>query len=114
MEGLRIILIAALFTASVDGACKTKDASWNRGIKPRISQPQRNDPAKVVIDWSRSIKNARCVDSYNVRIFFCFAFPDALIIFQHVGLRLESWTTQRERPAYTHCRQNGNPVQFGN
>ena len=81
MEGLRIILIAALFTASVDGACKTKDASWNRGIKPRISQPQRNDPDKVVIDWSRSIKNARCVDSYNVRILFCFAFPDALINF---------------------------------
>ena len=69
MEGLKIILIlAAFFNYEVEGACKAHDASWNRGTKPRVTQPQRREPDKVLIDWSRSIRNARCVDSYNIYV----------------------------------------------
>ena len=68
MEGLKIILIASAFFNFAEGACKAHDASWNRGTKPRISQPQRREPDKVLIDWSRSIRNARCVDSYNIYV----------------------------------------------
>ena len=68
MEGLKIVLVIALLNTRIDGACKVHDASWNRGQKPRITQPLRSEPEKVEIDWSSPIRNARCVDSYNIYV----------------------------------------------
>jgi len=41
------------------GACKLHDASWEASKGPTISQPSKNEPTKVKIDWGNVIKNAR-------------------------------------------------------
>ncbi len=43
----------------VEGACKLHDAAWETGKGPLVTQPSKNDPAKVKVDWSNIIKNAR-------------------------------------------------------
>ena len=68
---MRILLFAILvasshFTGKTDAACKAHDASWNRGVTPRVTQPARSEPEKVVLDWNSAIHNARCVDFYNI------------------------------------------------
>ena len=63
-----ILIFILYLNHQVEGACKAHDAGWNRGVKPRITQPARGEPDKIVIDWSQAIKNARCVDFYNVYV----------------------------------------------
>merc|ERR1719320_2300388 len=57
-------------------------ASWKPGSKPVVSQPSKNDPTKVMVDWSSIIKNAKCVDKY-----FLWVWPD--------GTQKTSPTTQK-------------------
>ena len=54
------------FSDKTDAACKAHDASWNRGVSLRVTQPARSEPDKVVLDWNSAIHNSRCVDFYNV------------------------------------------------
>merc|ERR1712123_557481 len=58
------------------------DASWNPGSKPIVSQPSKNDPTKVMVDWTSIIKNSKCVDKY-----FLWIWPD--------GTQKTSSTTQK-------------------
>ncbi len=54
-----ILVFVSLNFENVYCACKLHDASWEAGKGPLISQPSKNDPTKVKVDWSTIIKNAR-------------------------------------------------------
>ena len=66
--GLKVGLILILATSQIEAACKAHDAAWERGVKPRVSQPSRLHPEKVELDWTTAIYNARCVDFYNIYV----------------------------------------------
>ena len=63
-----ILVLSPFISLNVEGACKAHDAAWERNTKPTITQPSRAHPEKVLLDWSRAIYNARCVDFYNIYI----------------------------------------------
>eukprot|EP00090_Calanus_glacialis_P020617 TRINITY_DN3180_c0_g1_i1.p1 TRINITY_DN3180_c0_g1~~TRINITY_DN3180_c0_g1_i1.p1 ORF type:complete len:593 (+),score=149.12 TRINITY_DN3180_c0_g1_i1:61-1839(+) len=77
-----LLVLLALCLVRVDGSCFGTDASWNPGSKPIVSQPSKNDPAKVMVDWTSIIKNSKCVDKY-----FLWIWPD--------GTQKTSSTTQK-------------------
>ena len=56
---LIFVFVSFLNFENVYCACKLHDASWEAGKGPLISQPSKNDPSKVKVDWSNIIKNAR-------------------------------------------------------
>ena len=56
---LYLLLIFLSLQSLVEGACKLHDAAWEAGKGPLVTQPSKNDPAKVKVDWSNIIKNAR-------------------------------------------------------
>jgi len=66
-----VLLLLAQIPLEVKGSCFGTDASWNPGSKPVVTQPSRNDPEKVMVDWTSIIKNSKCVDKY-----FLWIWPD--------------------------------------
>jgi len=60
-----LFLLAVLVTGS-HGSCFGRDASWTTGGSPVVTQPSRNDPSKVMINWDRIVSNEQCVDKYVV------------------------------------------------
>jgi len=60
------ILFLCLAVLRTDASCFGRDASFSRGAKPVVTQPSRNDPSKVMVDWSKIVTNARCVDKFVV------------------------------------------------
>jgi len=65
---LTAILLAAL-AAAAHGSCFGKDVGFSSSsAKPLVSQPSRNDATKVMVDWSKIIKNGQCADSFNVLV----------------------------------------------
>jgi len=60
-----LLLLSLAFLRS-DGSCFGRDASFARAAKPAVTQPSRNDPSKVMVDWSKIVTNAQCVDKFVV------------------------------------------------
>merc|ERR1712062_436027 len=60
------ILLLCLAVLRTDASCFGRDASFSRGAKPVVTQPSRNDPSKVMVDWSKIVTNTRCVDKFVV------------------------------------------------
>merc|ERR1711971_1020535 len=60
------ILLLCLAVLRTEGSCFGRDASFTRGAKPVVTQPSRNDPSKVMVDWSKIVTNANCVDKFVV------------------------------------------------
>jgi len=77
-----LLVLLAVTLVQVQGSCFGTDASWNPGSKPIVSQPSKNDPTKVMVDWTSIIKNSKCVDKY-----FLWIWPD--------GTQKTSSTTQK-------------------
>jgi len=77
-----LLVLLGVCLVQVRGSCFGTDASWKPGSKPVVSQPSKNDPTKVMVDWSSIIKNAKCVDKY-----FLWVWPD--------GTEKTSQTTQK-------------------
>jgi len=64
---LLVILGCVACLAYTDASCFGRDAGFTpNSAKPVVSQPSRSDPNKVMVDWSKIVKNPQCVDSYNV------------------------------------------------
>merc|ERR1712013_353694 len=61
---LLLLLCCAILRS--EGSCFGRDASFTPGAKPVVTQPSRNDPSKVMVDWSKIVKNAQCVDKFVV------------------------------------------------
>jgi len=68
---ITLLVLLAVGAVQIRASCFGTDASWNPGSKPIVSQPSKNDPAKVMVDWTRLIKNSKCVDKY-----FLWVWPD--------------------------------------
>lgn len=65
------LLVLAVFglAATANASCFGRDAGFTPANgKPVVSQPSRNDPTKALVDWSKIVKNAQCVDSFNVLV----------------------------------------------
>lgn len=62
--------ILLLCTAGYTQAnCFGKDAGFSPANgKPSISQPSRSDPGKVMVEWSKIVKNPDCVDTYSLLV----------------------------------------------
>jgi len=58
-----LLLLFTCLCYSVHGSCFGTDAKWEK-VPPRVSQPSRTEPNKVLVDWSTIIKRSRCVDKY--------------------------------------------------
>jgi len=61
-----LLLLLCLAVLRSEGSCFGRDASFTPGAKPVVTQPSRNDPSKVMVDWSKIVKNAQCVDKFVV------------------------------------------------
>merc|ERR1712013_529542 len=61
-----LLLFLCLAILRSEGSCFGRDASFTPGAKPVVTQPSRNDPSKVMVDWSKIVKNAQCVDKFVV------------------------------------------------
>jgi len=67
------MLVRLLLLLSVAGysqaSCFGRDAGFTpNNAKPVVTQPSRNDPSKVMVDWSKIVKNPQCVDSFTVLV----------------------------------------------
>lgn len=50
-------------------SCFGRDTGFQpANAKPTVSQPSRSDPSKVMVDWSKIIKNPQCVDSFTLLV----------------------------------------------
>jgi len=48
-------------------SCFGKDVGFKpANAKPTVTQPSRSDPNKVMVDWSKILKNPQCADSFTV------------------------------------------------
>lgn len=56
------------FVSNTKANCKTSDISWTPGKGPKITQPDRNNPGKIKVDWTDIVKNGRCADKYFIWI----------------------------------------------
>merc|ERR1719436_591136 len=65
MSRTPLLLLSVLVTGS-HGSCFGRDASWTTGGSPVVTQPSRNDPSKVMLDWTRIVANEECEDKYVV------------------------------------------------
>merc|ERR1711931_65831 len=67
---MRLCIVGVLLVVGYSQAnCFGKDAGFNpRTGKPVVSQPSRNDPKKVMVDWTAIAKNPQCADGYNVLV----------------------------------------------
>merc|ERR1712002_73735 len=64
---LKVLVVFVSFFAFSNASCFGRDTGFNPKLaKPVISQPSRSDPSKVMVDWSKILKNPQCVDSFNV------------------------------------------------
>jgi len=61
-----LLLLLCCAVLRSEGSCFGRDASFTPGAKPVVTQPSRNDPSKVMVDWSKIVKNAQCVDKFVV------------------------------------------------
>jgi len=68
---LSFLLLFSFCLSHARGSCFGTDASWNPGSKPIVKQPSKNDPTKVMVDWTTIVKNSKCVDKY-----FLWIWPD--------------------------------------
>merc|ERR1719275_140624 len=60
------LLLLCLGFLRTEASCFGRDASFARGAKPVVTQPSRNDPSKVMVDWSKIVTNAQCVNKFVV------------------------------------------------
>merc|ERR1719312_98538 len=58
-----LLLVGACLCSTVDASCFGTDAKWEKA-PPRVSQPSKSEPNKVLVDWSTIIKRSRCVDKF--------------------------------------------------
>merc|ERR1712142_431206 len=67
---MKLCIVGVLLVVGYSQAsCFGKDAGFNpRTGKPVVSQPSRNDPKKVMVDWTAIAKNPQCADGYNVLV----------------------------------------------
>jgi len=64
---LFVLLVCVASIAHTQASCFGRDAGFTpNNAKPVVSQPSRRDSTKVMVDWSKIVKNPQCVDSYNV------------------------------------------------
>ncbi len=63
-----LVCLFFAFVVQVNANCKTHDAAWDPVKGPLVTQPSKLDPAKVKVDWTSILTNARCVDEYFVYI----------------------------------------------
>jgi len=48
-------------------SCFGRDSGFSpANAKPTVSQPSRSDPSKVMVEWSKILKNPQCADSFTV------------------------------------------------
>merc|ERR1712168_175605 len=70
--GQRMFLVLAVTLVYqvlvTDASCFGRDASWKTGGKPVVSQPSRNDPTKVMLNWANIINNQKCVDKLHIHV----------------------------------------------
>jgi len=78
-----LVLALVIFTLEVRASCFGTDASWNSGGKPSVSQPSKNDPAKVMVAWTTIIKNSKCVDKY-----YLWVWPDGTLKTSPTALKI--------------------------
>jgi len=67
-EMLRLLLVLCGVAYS-HASCFGRDTGFQpANAKPVVTQPSRSDPSKVMVDWSKIIKNPQCVDSFTVLV----------------------------------------------
>merc|ERR1711936_379122 len=72
-SGLRL-LTSLLAISQTRASCFGKDATWAVNAKPTVTQPSKNEPGKVMVNWGSIIKNSNCVDKL-----YLWLWPDGTL-----------------------------------
>merc|ERR1711973_716173 len=68
LEMLRVVVLLC-GVAYTQASCFGRDSGFQpANAKPTVSQPSRTDPSKVMVDWSKIVKNPQCVDSFTLLV----------------------------------------------
>merc|ERR1712198_569539 len=68
MVGVSFFLVL-LAVGQSQASCFGKDTGFTSATaKPTVTQPSRSDPTKVMVDYSKILKNPQCADSFTILV----------------------------------------------
>jgi len=68
MVGVSFLLVL-LAVGHSQASCFGKDTGFTTATaKPTVTQPSRSDPTKVMVDYSKILKNPQCADSFTILV----------------------------------------------